>query len=1149
MGKRDIPSPNENIAPRTIGMRDVDLTAAPAKKAKLDTGERIAVSGRVASVKLTNFMCHANLQIDFKTAQNNCFYIGGPNGSGKSALFAAINLGLGGRGSDNDRGNTVKSYIKDGTTQSKITITLTNAGLNAHPDFDDLISIERTINQASSTYIMKSVKVTSSDNHVERIVSRKKADVDRIVSRFSIHLSNPAFWMSQDRSRSFLANFKPANVYKLYLESTNLENIRLSYIRFADALDECFALIQLKAGEILNEQKKLKRMQEQRDLQAKLDQDRALVASFCWKLLFCKVRDYNDQIELTLKKQEAQKTLQDETKKEYAKNRAARTEVEKKIQEFRDEVEVQDAEIAEAREDLDAKKRKVLEFEEKIRECEQSIRKKTSEKKYMERTIVNAKNEVRILLEKQGNQDLTKRLTKVENDYKDISQQRENMELGGESAKLREKLDTVITDYKRKEEEKYTIQRDINQLRRKIEQDMETMRRSRATKKDAINKFGSHMAEILMEINRSKSRFQTVPKGPLGKYITLIDPKWAFTVEECIGNLANNFLCSSHLDAEILRNIFQSLRIPAQDRPTIIVAKCNGRAYTNLHEPSSDFKSIYRVLKFSDPDVHNVIIDKSNCEQFILIEDKTEAMELMGSNYPPQNAVKAYTLDGSQAYANGPNSQYRFYSGRGGHARGTFGNDQGDVDEGALARLIEDTKSEAMRLETQDLRKQDHELKVIYNERDQTKAAIDEFDRKLSNLRSQELQKERQAKDLRAELAQTANEDQVENLNESIEEMQKKIPLIEDEVKDILKNVADITADMAPVIQERKEAEHTLAEIQKETRDFASKSQKLQNELSKYDDAGEILKIRLDKVKADEGVFFHTEAKLKSERDDAMEMVENDKKNHPMPPGETDPPDLSSFPSTTEAQRKIEEMQKAVDRATVGCDTTITLECVKDFKDKLKRLKYLCRMIEDVLIELKNLHAARVKAYPSLKKFTELKVCNKFQELLAVRGHFIGGLEFDHEKETLNVNVQSSKEKDAMAGRRPEVLEVEEVDEHSYDDDSDDSTGPRRKKSKKSGQKKKRVRDLKGLSGGERSFVTAALVMSLWEVMEQPFRMMDEFDVFMDMMNRKLVMDLLVELATKKFPHNQFIFFTPQGIKELNMVDGLQVFEMNRVRD
>ena len=90
------------------------------------------MSGRVASVRLINFMWHANLEVDVHTKEDNCFYIGAPNGSmlhislfilllnmfsgGKSALFAAINLGLGGRGSDNDRGNTVKSYIKDGTT-------------------------------------------------------------------------------------------------------------------------------------------------------------------------------------------------------------------------------------------------------------------------------------------------------------------------------------------------------------------------------------------------------------------------------------------------------------------------------------------------------------------------------------------------------------------------------------------------------------------------------------------------------------------------------------------------------------------------------------------------------------------------------------------------------------------------------------------------------------------------------------------------------------------------------------------------------------------------------------------------------------------------------------------------------------------------
>mgnify|MGYP001792944648 CR=1 FL=1 len=40
-------------------------------------------------------------------------------------------------------------------------------------------------------------------------------------------------------------------------------------------------------------------------------------------------------------------------------------------------------------------------------------------------------------------------------------------------------------------------------------------------------------------------------------------------------------------------------------------------------------------------------------------------------------------------------------------------------------------------------------------------------------------------------------------------------------------------------------------------------------------------------------------------------------------------------------------------------------------------------------------------------------------------------------------------------------------------------------------------RDLKGLSGGEKSFSTLCFMMSLWESVQSPFRCMDEFDVFM----------------------------------------------------
>lgn len=57
-------------------------------------------------------------------------------------------------------------------------------------------------------------------------------------------------------------------------------------------------------------------------------------------------------------------------------------------------------------------------------------------------------------------------------------------------------------------------------------------------------------------------------------------------------------------------------------------------------------------------------------------------------------------------------------------------------------------------------------------------------------------------------------------------------------------------------------------------------------------------------------------------------------------------------------------------------------------------------------------------------------------------------------------------------------------------------------------------KDPRALSGGETSFATICLLLSIWECVACPLRCLDEFDVFMDAHNRKLAMSLLVRSGT-----------------------------------
>ncbi|XP_070161215.1 structural maintenance of chromosomes protein 6 [Polyergus mexicanus] len=90
---------------------------------------------------------------------------------------------------------------------------------------------------------------------------------------------------------------------------------------------------------------------------------------------------------------------------------------------------------------------------------------------------------------------------------------------------------------------------------------------------------------------------------------------------------------------------------------------------------------------------------------------------------------------------------------------------------------------------------------------------------------------------------------------------------------------------------------------------------------------------------------------------------------------------------------------------------------------------------------------------------------------------------------------------------------------------------------------KKISSDTRSLSGGERSYSTVAFILALWDCIQLPFYFLDEFDVFMDKVNRRVIMDILLD-HTRSHPESQFVFLTPLDTSHILSDDYVTIHEL-----
>uniref|UniRef100_A0A4W4GGL2 Structural maintenance of chromosomes protein 6 n=1 Tax=Electrophorus electricus TaxID=8005 RepID=A0A4W4GGL2_ELEEL len=155
-------------------------------------------------------------------------------------------------------------------------------------------------------------------------------------------------------------------------------------------------------------------------------------------------------------------------------------------------------------------------------------------------------------------------------------------------------------------------------------------------------------------------------------------------------------------------------------------------------------------------------------------------------------------------------------------------------------------------------------------------------------------------------------------------------------------------------------------------------------------------------------------------------------------------------------------------------------EAHSNYKSKSSQLRDLKKFID----RLDNIMTDRQARYKTLRRSLSVR-CKWYFINFLFKLHCCGSMMFDHNNETLSISV------------------------------------------KPPGQENDNISDMRSLSGGERSFSTVCFILSLWEITESPFRCLDEFDVYMDMHNRRISLDLLLELSERQYLR-QFIFITPQ---------------------
>ncbi|KAK3132524.1 hypothetical protein QOZ80_6AG0523890 [Eleusine coracana subsp. coracana] len=632
------------------------------------------------------------------------------------------------------------------------------------------------------------------------------------------------------------------------------------------------------------------------------------------------------------------------------------------------------------------------------------------------------------------------------------------------------------------------IEKEIDESRARfcyLESQIRDLQRQQGNKVTAFG--GDRVLKLLESIDKHHNRFESPPIGPIGVHVQLASDCWSLAVDCAVGRLLDAFIVSCHKDLLLLRDCAKE----ANYRNVQIIIYDFARPLLEIppHSlPSTAHPTILSVIYSEVPTVLNVLIDMGHIERQVLAQNY-EVGKSIAFDHRIRNLKEVYTSDGCKMFSRGSVQTILppIRNLRAGRLCTSLGE--------RIAEMVKEANEiKQANIERNHCgEKLANERKKIECERNTLKRKREDEERLFERKKVQLDDTKKISAKNNHETALDTNEIEAEmmQLLEDIKEKKLALQKINVRLTGALQDENNRRASYKEFIdttniemESMNDIEHKLQVVEEKL--LAAKQQK-----AHYEDVME--KKVLDVIKNAESEYTGLKL-LRQENFKKASIICSENEVQALGGvAESTPEQLSAH-----INKLKQRFQQESRRYTESIDYLRALHDKKE--QKIRRKQQMYAGFRDKLNACQKALDLRWKKFQRNASLLKRQLTWLFNEHLGKKG-ISGHINVDYNNQVLSVEITMPQ------------------------DVSRDT-----------------VRDTRGLSGGERSFSTLCFTLALHGMTEAPFRAMDEFDVFMDAVSRKISLDTLVDFAVEQ--GSQWIFITPHDISMVKPGDRIKKQQM-----